>query len=205
MGLPLGLHGVSGARAIACVRSGTAPRKILRAKGLCPQHNDLHDRHGFPPVDIQPPLRVSALPYPTHGRWAACAGRSPDSRLWRSLQPSRRSQQRGLQWHLWSELAAYSCGGSLGLGACRAAPCSRFHRPRYLHERNRHAANRRNLRCAVNGLFARHFIAAPAARAARLRKSARIQTPSDHSFGRATRCELRELSLLTHNLAARRT
>jgi len=64
----------------------------------------------------QPPLRSYAPPRPTHGRWAACDGRSPDSRLGRFLQPSR-NPHVGSQWRVWRELAAYSCGGSLGIGA----------------------------------------------------------------------------------------
>lgn len=140
------------AQLLAC-DLGTATTRLCARKGLYPQRNDLHDRHGFPPVDVQPPLRVSALSRPTHERWAACAGRSPDSRLWRSLQPSRWSQD--LQWHLWSELAAYSCGGSLGVGARCASPCSHFCRSRSVRERDRHAANRRNLRSPVNGPLCR--------------------------------------------------
>lgn len=108
-----------------------------RARIFRPQHHDLHDRHGFPPVDIQPPLRVSVPPRPTHGRWAACAGRSPDSRLRRLLRPSRRSR-RDRQWFIRSRLAAYSCGGSPGFGARRAAPCSLFITLGENRKRNRH-------------------------------------------------------------------
>ncbi len=58
-----------------------------------------------------------APPRPTHGRWAACEGRSPGSRLERFLRPSRTcwGQTRRVQWHVRSQLAAYSCGGSHGI------------------------------------------------------------------------------------------
>jgi len=80
--------------------------------------NDLHDPGRFPHrLTHQPPLRFSALPRPTHGRWAACEVRSPDSRLERFLQPSRHPDV-GHQWRTWRKLAAYSCGGSPGIDAC---------------------------------------------------------------------------------------
>lgn len=49
-------------------------------------------------------------------------------------------------------LAAYSCGGSLGIGARSTAPCSHFHRPSEVLVRNRHAAMKGNSPGTVNGI-----------------------------------------------------
>jgi hypothetical protein len=102
--------------------------------------DDLHDRHGFPPVDIQPPLRVSALPRPTHGRWAACVGRSPDLRLRRLLRPSRGSLG-DRQWFHSEPTRRLQLRGQSRHWRLRAAPRSLFTTLGVNRESNRHAPN----------------------------------------------------------------
>ncbi len=72
----------------------------------------------------------SVPPRAPHEGWAACTGRSPGLRLER-LSPAfpahPRERARADQWHSWSKLADYSCGGSPGFRTQRFLTVFPFH------------------------------------------------------------------------------
>ena len=83
--------------------------------GRCPDLMVLLTR--LLPTASQSPQRCSAPPRAPHGRWATCIGRSPGSRLERLATGLPDSARRRRQWHAdGRRLAAYSCGGSRGMG-----------------------------------------------------------------------------------------